>query len=88
MELHNRKYAEKTQNTHFVHSLFEYTKHSYQQVFIDARKAAQYGSLLQIAKSAVCGQLVQLRIVIDRLRCFARAVMLSFKSHKITRLPR
>ena len=73
MALYNRKYAEKTQNTHLLHILFEHTKHSYQQVFIDARKAAQYGSLLQVAKSAVCGQHVQLRIVIDRLRCFARA---------------
>ena len=73
MALHNRKYAEKTQNTHFVQILFEHTKHSYQQVYIDARKAAQYGSLLQVAKSAVCGQLVQLRIVIDRLGCFTNA---------------
>ena len=72
MALYNGKYAEKTQNTHFVHTLFENTKHSYQQVFIDARKAAQNGSLLLVAKSAVCGQLVKLRIVIDRLRCFAR----------------
>ena len=67
MALYNRKYAEKTQNTHFVQILFEHTKHSYQQVFIDARKAAQYDFLFQVAKFAVYGQLVQLRIVIDRL---------------------
>ena len=73
MALYNRKYAEKTQNTHFVQILFEYTKHSYQQVFIDARKTTQYCSLFQVAKSAVCGQVVQLRIVIGRLRCFAGA---------------
>ena len=73
MALYNRKYAEKTQKTHLVHNLFEHTKLSHQQAFIDARKVAQYGSLLQVAKSTVCGQLVQLRIVIDRLRCFARA---------------
>ena len=73
MALYNRKYSEKTQNTHFIHILFEHTKHSYKQVLIDARKAAQYGSLFQDAKSAAGRQLVQLRIVIDRLRCFARA---------------
>ena len=67
MALRNKKYAEKIQNTHFVHILFEHTKHSYQQVFIDARKPAHYGSLLQVAKFAVCRQFVQLRIVIDRL---------------------
>ena len=42
-----KKYSEKTQNTHFVHILFEHTKHLYQYVFIGARKTAQYGSLLQ-----------------------------------------
>ena len=47
MALYTRKYAEKTQNTHFAHILFEHTKDLYQQVFIDARKAAQYGSFLQ-----------------------------------------
>ena len=79
MALYNRKYAEKTQNTHFVHILFEHTKHSYQQVFIDARKAAQYGSHVQVAKFAVCGQLVQLRIVIDSLEMFRTCkVILSF----------
>ena len=76
MALYNRKFAEKAQNAHFVHILFEHTKHSCQQVFIEARKAAQYGSHLQVA---VCGLLVQLRIVIDRLKCFIRVRDTVFK---------
>ena len=65
MALFNSKYAEKTQNTHLQHILFERTKHSYHKDLIDAGKAAQYGSLLQDVKSAVCRQFVQLRILID-----------------------
>ena len=42
-------FCEKIQNTHFLPILFKHTKHSYQQAFIDARKAAQYKSLLQVA---------------------------------------
>ena len=68
MALYNKKIAEKSQNTNFAHILFKHTKHSYQQVFIDAKKTAQYDSFLQVAKFAVYGQLVQLLIVIDRFR--------------------
>ena len=53
--------------TFVTHFFFERTKHSYHKDVIDAGEA---GPLLQDVKFAVCGHLIQLRIVIDRLKYF------------------